>query len=399
MDKIFISHSSKDIEIVGLFVDHILKLGLGIPSERIFCSSMEGHGVRSGEYIPDRIKEEMNKSCIAILFISNNYKESEVCLNEVGAAWVKLQKTEIIPLLLPDVNFDKLGFLDMARLGLKINALNDLYKLIQDNRQALSPDFNLQLVNKHLTNFIHKFGQVASTKKLKEEDSKKKLETSEWDDCFNKNLQPYNDLLNKSLPIYSKGIHQVTGKNLKLNLLNNLSKSSFLKSLWYKHSDGDCYVESLKQLPSGNWLMREHWELKISEIWVRKDYELQNNFILIKSEKLPPFEYQSDVGGRGYIAGVLNDGTIVSATEDSNGYAIINGKTINLYEYGNQTREREEVDRWIFLVSDYHKLGYNVDETIDFCRKLDDGTVELTENNLKRFMSKLRNHPIVAMHR
>ncbi|HRE96937.1 MAG TPA: toll/interleukin-1 receptor domain-containing protein, partial [Flavobacteriales bacterium] len=153
-NKIFISHSSKDIKIVEAFVKHILRLGLDISANRIFCTSMEGHGVKSGEYIPDRLKAEINKSCIAFLLISKNYKKSEVCLNEVGAAWVSLEKTNVIPILLPDVDFKELGFLDLNRLGLKIFEKRDLIKLIQDNKEALNASFNLELVNNQVEEFL-----------------------------------------------------------------------------------------------------------------------------------------------------------------------------------------------------------------------------------------------------
>ena len=48
-NKIFISHSSDDLSIVDSFVDEILKLGMEIPRKRIFCSSMEGHGIQNGK--------------------------------------------------------------------------------------------------------------------------------------------------------------------------------------------------------------------------------------------------------------------------------------------------------------------------------------------------------------
>jgi len=46
-NKIFISHSSKDIDFVKSFVENILRLGLDIPPERIFCSSIEELKVES----------------------------------------------------------------------------------------------------------------------------------------------------------------------------------------------------------------------------------------------------------------------------------------------------------------------------------------------------------------
>lgn len=396
-NKIFISHSSKDLNIVKLFVESILKLGLEIPSSRIFCSSMEGHGVKSGEYIPDRLKVEVNKSSIAILFISENYKNSEVCLNELGAAWVSLDKTQIIPFLLPNVSFDKLGFLDVSRLGLRITELTDLFKLIQDNRKELNPDFDLQLVNTHINEFLKKL----NVEKSNDDSSKNKqsLEANEWEDCFTNNLYPFSELLRKSLPTYPLGVHEVLNDKLKSSLLTSLSKSSFLKSLWYKFAEGDGNVDSLNKLPTGNWLIANHWEVKIEDVWVNVSPEYQNNFILLKLAELPPFQYQSDVGGQGHYAGILNDGTIVSDTEDSNGYAIINSETIKLSDFETQTRYRDDSANWLFLGSDYHKIGYYADETINFCKLLDDNSIEVSESSLKKFIRQLSNHPTVLMYR
>jgi hypothetical protein len=398
-DKIFISHSSKDIDFVKEFVESILQLGLGISHERIFCSSMEGHGVQSGEYIPDRLKEEMRKSCLAILFISDNYRTSEVCLNEVGAAWVTLERTNVIPLLLPEVGFDRLGFLDISRIALKIDKSEDLYKLVQDNRQELNPDFNLELVNQHIKRFLAAVQDFEPKPGKSNGESSATLEKSEWSDCFDQHLFPYNEILRKSIPTLLPGIHEITDQKQRRDVLINLSKAEFLNQLWYQHSGGDFYVNSLPKLPTGNWLIGGIWELKIEDIWIGLGHEPQNDFILIKSVGLPPFIYQSDVGGEGYTAGILSDGTIVSENEDSNGYAVIGQETINLHENGVRTRYRDQKTRWVFLVTDYHKIGFNPDETENFCKHLDNGDLELNAQTLKKHQRSLRNHPTVLMHR
>lgn len=154
--KVFISHSSKDITIVEAFVENILQLALSIPSERIFCTSMEGHGVKSGEYIPDRLREEIKSASLAFLFISKNYKSSEVCLNEVGAAWVLLEKEKIIPVLLPDIECNELGFLDLGRLGIKVYEQSGLLRLIQDNKENLNPNFDLGKLHRQMEVFLRR---------------------------------------------------------------------------------------------------------------------------------------------------------------------------------------------------------------------------------------------------
>jgi hypothetical protein len=394
-EKIFISHSSKDIDIVKSFVENVLKLGLDVPADRIFCSSMEGQGVKSGQYIPDRLKAEINLSCLALLFISKNYKSSEVCLNEVGAAWATLPKENIIPLLLPNTDFSELGFLDLGRLSLKIYEREGILKLIQDCKEQLNPSFNLERIHDKIEVFIANV-EKSTSQNNKEE----KEEIDEWTECFTNNLEALDEIIRKAIPAYNDGIHKIDDPKIQNQILNDLSVAKFLRKFWYKHSGGDYYVERIKKLPNGNWLISTFgWEIKIGEMWVCKDTELQYEFVLIKSEKLEPFEIQSDIGGTSFNVGVLNDGTIVSENERLNGYAVINGETINLSQFDIQPRLRQNKTRWVFFVSYYHKAGYNADETIEFCKKLDKGVVEVTPENIYNFLYHLKNNPILIKYR
>lgn len=392
-DKIFISHSSKDIDFVKSFVENVLQLGLDIPSDRIFCSSIEGQGVKSGQYIADRLREEINKSCLALLFISDNYKTSEICLNEVGAAWATLTKETVIPLLLPETDFSELGFLDLNRLALKIYHREGILKLIQDCKEQLTPSFNLEKLHDKIEIFI-------SQTHIKTNDTNEDEEVDEWTECFDNNLYALDEIIRKAIPANDDGIHKINDVRVRNEILNDLSNAKFLKKFWYKHSGGDYYVERIRKLPSGNWLISTfNWEIKVSEMWVCMDSELQYEFILLKSEKLEPFEIQSDIGGISYNVGVLNDGTIVSENERINGFAIIKGEKIKLSELGVESRVRQDKTRWVFLVSDYHKAGYNADETIEFCKKMDKGKIEPNPENIYEFLQSLRNNPIVIRYR
>lgn len=393
--KIFISHSSKDIDIVKSFVENVLKLGLDIPADRIFCSSMEGQGVKSGQYIPDRLKQEINASCLALLFLSKNYKSSEVCLNEVGAAWVTLPKENIIPLILPDTDYSELGFLDIGRLGLKIYKREGILKLIQDCKDQLNPSFNIERLYNKIETFISEIEQ-GNTQSIYEESE----EVKEWTECFTNNLEALDEIIRKAIPAHDDGIHKIDDVKIQNQILSDLSAAKFLRKFWYKHSGGDYYVERIKKLANGNWLISTFgWEIKIGEMWVCMSNELQYEFILIKSEKLDPFEIQSDIGGTSYHVGVLNDGTVVSENERVNGYALINGETIKLADFDVQPRLRQNKTRWVFFVSYYHKAGYNADETIEFCKKLDSGEVEVTSENIYDFLYGLRNNPLVIKYR
>ena len=68
--RIFISHSSKNKDIVEKFVDYILQFGIGIKAEDIFCTSIEEMGVKNGEDIRKHIQTNIQNVDYSFL-ISN----------------------------------------------------------------------------------------------------------------------------------------------------------------------------------------------------------------------------------------------------------------------------------------------------------------------------------------
>jgi len=116
---VFISHSSKDKDIVKSFVDIILMNGLGLRNEDIAFTSSESTGVTPGHSIPDFVKTNIKGSKVCLSIVSKNYKTSEVCMNEVGAAWAV--GNEPIQVVLPDTDFKELGWLINTNKAAKID--------------------------------------------------------------------------------------------------------------------------------------------------------------------------------------------------------------------------------------------------------------------------------------
>lgn len=125
--KIFISHSSKDEKIIISFITHVLRLGCGLQPDDIIYTSLESMGGKTGEDIRNYLKVYL-KNCDYVFFmISDNYRKSSICLNEMGAAWVLDKKVK--PLLFPKMNFTDLGWLYEISKGAILNnesALDDL---------------------------------------------------------------------------------------------------------------------------------------------------------------------------------------------------------------------------------------------------------------------------------
>lgn len=127
MAKIFISHSSLDKDIVDLFKNIILNAGLGILDKDIAYTSAPETGVPTGGNIPRYIKENIADSDFVFFMISDNYRKSEICLNEMGTAWA-LDKN-VKPLLLHNVSFKSVGWLYGMNLCAKINDAERLDEL------------------------------------------------------------------------------------------------------------------------------------------------------------------------------------------------------------------------------------------------------------------------------
>ena len=392
-NKIFISHASKDIKIVNKFVDEVLKLGLEIPKERIFCSSMVGHGIKTGKDIPDELKEELLQSSVVFLMVSKNYKESPVSLNELGGAWVLLEKDKVLPVLLPDVDFKELGFLDSQRLSKKINVEEDVLALIEDVKDELNPEISFPVLNTYLKKFIDDVNTITP----KQGSMPEKEEVSEYEWCFNRSLHPFGLVFNKTVPQLGTGIHTIEDKKIINKILGELASLEYVEHYWYKFAGGDYYLDGMKLLSNGNWIIGD-WELNISKIIISVDNSHQNEFILLKTHKIPPYKIDSDVGGESRYIGVMKDGTIVSENEWSSGYAIINEETVDLHEHDTEPRYSSRSDHWIFLCTYYHKIGCNPDQSIAFAKKLDEGEIEVTPENLRKFLISLRNESTVIKH-
>lgn len=107
--RIFISHSSKDKQYITKFVNQILCLGVGVSPDDVFCTSIEDLGINNGEDIRNHIHDNIRSAEYSFLMISDNYKASEICINEMGAVWAYDANVRLY--LLPNTTFSSIGWL------------------------------------------------------------------------------------------------------------------------------------------------------------------------------------------------------------------------------------------------------------------------------------------------
>jgi len=181
---IFISHATKDKEIINTFVDLILLGALSVPIDQIFCVSTDGTKIKSGTDWRNSINESLLSAKINFLIITPNYKESEVCLNEMGAAWVT--SAQVLPLIVEPINYKTVGVIQEPNQIEKLldeNSLDRIKDIVQDeleipnsliksDRWTVKKKEFLSRVKRHLTTnpFPVPMDRDAFNKLLKEKD-------------------------------------------------------------------------------------------------------------------------------------------------------------------------------------------------------------------------------------
>lgn len=168
---LFISHSSQDIDYVKEFVELMEYIGFN-SRELLFCSSLVGYDIPSGENIYDYLKKKFDNSIYVICLLSENYYSSPACMNEMGATWIKAEKYKAI--LLPGFEYSQLkGAIDASKLWLQ---LSDRIR-INELKEELLNEFGLE-----------------------------SIESGKWIDRLDKYINNINELKKKNKKIESKNI-------------------------------------------------------------------------------------------------------------------------------------------------------------------------------------------------
>lgn len=132
-NEVFISHRTTDGEVGDMINDFLV--GVGVPKERVFCSSLPGNDV--GEKISPEVKAHLKKASIIVLILSKDYYESAYCLNEAGVAWY-LDDVKVIPIALPEIDHTKMrGFIDSDYKLRRLNEESDLSYLVDRAHEQL----------------------------------------------------------------------------------------------------------------------------------------------------------------------------------------------------------------------------------------------------------------------
>ncbi len=142
--KIFISHSSKDLEFVEALVD--LLESIGFDSSNLFCSSVSGYGIGLSQDIFETLRGLFNDHRLFVIFVhSPNFYNSPVSLNEMGAAWVL--KSDFCSFLTTNMDFEGMkGVVKSSTISIKVDGL-DAPSRLTELKDLLTSLFGLQSID------------------------------------------------------------------------------------------------------------------------------------------------------------------------------------------------------------------------------------------------------------
>jgi hypothetical protein len=101
---IFVSHSSRDRDLVRLFV-RALEESLVLPDKAIRCSSLPGYRLRAGGQSSDILRAEIAEAKVIIGILTPDSLESGWVMFELGAGWGT--KKNVVPVI-AGVEYDDL---------------------------------------------------------------------------------------------------------------------------------------------------------------------------------------------------------------------------------------------------------------------------------------------------
>lgn len=129
--SVFISHAAKESDLAQALVT-LIEEGIGVPEKEIFCSSLPGYGIPTGDQFVGYIKQQLQGPKVVVLLLTPSYFESKFCVSELGAAWA--MSHTIYPILVPPLQYGDVKDVLLATQVMKID--DDIgYNQLRDHLQ------------------------------------------------------------------------------------------------------------------------------------------------------------------------------------------------------------------------------------------------------------------------
>ena len=137
--RVFVSHSNKDSTVAGFLVD-LLRKALGLKSNEIRCTSLDGFRMQAGVAMDERLRVEVHQTELLIGLITPQSLESAYVMFELGARWGA--NKPMIPLLSSGATPALLGGPLAGIHALDASEVGQVHQLLEDAASHLQLDLD-----------------------------------------------------------------------------------------------------------------------------------------------------------------------------------------------------------------------------------------------------------------
>ena len=183
---------------------------------------------------------------------------------------------------------------------------------------------------------------------------------SRFDDML-RQVTKFDLRLRRSMPKVTSGYAQAKDRDEIDRVLASIGEDCEAYNLWWTTGDEHYLAYPMRRLSDEIWLI-DAWECKVDDLWVYRDTTLERQYVLVHLAARPPF------GVHGHIPPDLKweeagyfDGQYVTRAEFDNGYAMIQGKIVELT--GAELRIRNLRDDFFILAPQLSVYVYAIPET------------------------------------
>ena len=133
--RVFISHSSKDVELIKILVE-LLRASLNLPATDIRCTSLEGYRLAAGADTDTSIRAEIEEAEVFVAVLSEPSLSSLYVAFELGARWGA--RKPLLPLLAPGLKPDIISRPLSALNVLRCDLQGDVHHLVFEMGRLLN---------------------------------------------------------------------------------------------------------------------------------------------------------------------------------------------------------------------------------------------------------------------
>jgi len=162
---IFLSHSSTDKRYGDTLREFIT--GLGVKDSQLIYTSHQLHKVPLDENIYDYLRKSIDSNIFIIFLLSDEYFSNAICLNEMGAVWVR--RSDYTNIFTPDFDFNNEKFhncvIDTKKMGVNLKGDSQCKASMIELKNKILSMFNLTVAEAQtihlLDTFVEKIMEIS----------------------------------------------------------------------------------------------------------------------------------------------------------------------------------------------------------------------------------------------